>query len=99
MIEEVEDLRAELQVQPLRQRRVLHQRRIHVLKTRTLENVAARVSKSSWRRERERRGVEPSFRRAVRNIRISHDVWPIVRAEAEDRTAGAAVVQLRKQRD
>src|SRR6185436_7575082 len=99
MIEQIERLRAELQVHTLCQLRVLHQRHIHVLKSRTIQNIPSRIAKRSRRRERERRCVEPLKRRRIRKVRIADDIRAIVRAEAENGTAGAAVVDLRKQSD
>lgn len=51
MIEEVEELCPQLQVNVLIQPRVLHQRRINILVSRSIENVSSRVAKSpgSWK--------------------------------------------------
>src|SRR5688500_16139594 len=59
MIEEVEDLSTELQVQALGQRCVPQQRRIHVLKTWSIQNISSRIAKRSRWWKRKRRGVKP----------------------------------------
>src|SRR6185369_15465861 len=76
----------------------LHERHIHTLKSRSLENIPARIAERSRSREGKRRSVEPPVRGLIRQLRISHEVRTIVGAEAEDRSAGAAVVDIRKQR-
>src|SRR5678816_1220869 len=84
MIQEIEKLRAQLQVDVFTQSRVLQQRHIHVLISRTIENVSSRVPKSARRRETECSGIEPAFRRAITQRRISHDVGPVVCPESKN---------------
>src|SRR6185503_18662272 len=59
MIEEIEGLSAKLNARPLRQRRVLHQRRIDRLITRTVDDVSPGIAKRSRRRKRKSTRVEP----------------------------------------
>ena len=59
MIEEVEGFRSELQVHTFRQHRILHQRRIEALKSRSFQNIPACIAKRSRSREDESVRVEP----------------------------------------
>ncbi len=52
MVEEVEGLGPELKIDPFAKRRVLHQRDVHVLKSRPSENISARIAKRSRRGKR-----------------------------------------------
>ena len=47
MIEEVEGFESELQIHFLRQRRILHQRGVEVLKSRSVQNIPAGIAKRS----------------------------------------------------
>src|ERR1051326_7515568 len=98
MVEEVEGLGPELQIHALREMCVLHERRIHTLKSRTLDNIPSGIAERPRSRERKSRSVEPLRRSPIRQFRLAYQVWTIFCAEAENRSSGAAVVDLRKQR-
>src|ERR1043166_7575756 len=98
MIEQVEGLGSELQIHALREMRVLHERRVHTLKFRTIENIPSRITERPQSGKGKCRSVEPLFRCRIRQLRIPDEVRAIVRAEAENRSSGAAVVDVRKQR-
>ena len=94
VVEEVEGLGPELQINALVKSSVLQKRHVHVLKSRSLQNIPTRISKSTRRRERKRGGVEPLLRRGIRELRIPDDVGSIIGAETENRPSRSAVVDL-----
>src|SRR6185295_8729525 len=81
MIEHIKSLGSELQINSFLQTRRLHQRHIHVLKSRTVEDVSTRVAEARECRERKRRRVEPLIRSATRKLRAADDVGTIVCAK------------------
>src|SRR5215207_554153 len=90
VVEEVEELRAQLQAHALAERSVLHERRVDVVITRPRHDVAPGVAERARRGEREGRRVEPLLRRARPGVRVADEVRAVVRAEAERRAARAA---------
>jgi len=65
MVEEIEGLGAKLKIYRFAEMRVLHQRHVDVLITRTTENVATGIAEGARSRERKRARVEPLRRRRI----------------------------------
>src|SRR5687767_13456220 len=99
MVEEVEDLRAQLEAHALAEGGVLDERRVDVVVARPFEDVAPRVAERPPRGEGEGRRVEPLLGRARPRVRVADDVRTVVGAEAERRAPRAAVVELLYERD
>src|SRR4030095_4876439 len=99
MIEKIESFSPELQVNAFRYCSVLHQRHVYVLIARSFHDVSSRIPKSSRRRKRERRGVEPTVGRSRVKIWIAHNIGSIICAKPENGPTGAAVVDLGEQCD
>src|SRR5690348_5592027 len=74
MVQDVEELRADLQVESLRDRRILNQRRIPREVAGTPQHVASRVAEGELRRRSERSRIKPLGEEARPGIRISHNV-------------------------
>lgn len=99
MVEQVEELRAELHRQAFLDRRVFDQREVDVLETRPIQDVASGIAEVAERREGERRRVEPAFRRRVVQSGLTNQIRAVIAQKAQVRDACIAVVELRKQRD
>src|ERR1700730_7919744 len=97
MIKEIEELCAQLQVEPLGKIGILQQRYVHVLIAWPIESVSSHIAKRAQSRKGKGRRVEPVLRRALAKARIAHDIWPIVRPKAENGSASAAVINVRQE--
>src|SRR5687767_15423683 len=98
MIEKIERLRTQLQINPLRQRRVLNQRSIERVEAWPVDDVTSGVSKSARGGEREGVRIEPALRSSGTRVRIAHQVRPVVGAKTQRRDSRTAVVKLSNQR-
>jgi hypothetical protein len=98
-IQDVERLEAELRIERLTDRGVLDYRDVDVLISRPGQDIAAGVPETAERRDRESRRVEPLLRGRIGELGIAQYIRPVVGAEAQDRTAGVAVVEIGEQRD
>src|SRR3982751_4383886 len=98
MIEKVEDFCAKLKINRFRKMSVLHQRGVDVVITWAFENISAGISKRASNWKYEGRGIEPMIGSAIAGSRIANHTRSIVGAEAENRSAGAAVINVGQQR-
>src|SRR5687768_6613240 len=98
MIEKIERLCTQLQINPLRQRRVLNQRSIKRVEAWPIDDVTSGVSKRARGGERESVRIEPALRSSGTRVRVAHQVRPIVGAETQRGDSRTAVVKLSNQR-
>src|SRR6266508_5136307 len=99
MVEEIEELGAELDSRGFADRRVFDDREIDVLVTRPVQDVAARIAEAAERWDGEGRRVEPALRRRVIQLGLPRQVRTVVAQKPEVRDAGVAVVEFGQQRD
>src|SRR5262249_20362213 len=99
MVEQIEELRAELDHRGFPQRGVLDKREVDVFVTRPVQNVAAGGAETAERRDDEGRRIEPPVRRRVLQFGPANQVGPVIAQKPEVRDAGVAVVEFGQQRD
>ena len=101
MVEQVEELRAELDRHGFPDRGVLDQREVDILVARPVEDVAACVAEAAEGRDDEDqwRCVEPTLRRRVVEFGRANQIGPVIAQESEIRDAGVAVVEFGQERD
>src|SRR4029450_1363366 len=93
------ELRANLQVEFFQDLSILHQRQIHILITRPIDNIPSCISKSTASRKDKCCCVEPSLRGAIAEVGTRRNVRAVIRAEAQNRSSRATVVDIRKESD
>src|SRR2546427_594911 len=82
MIENVEHFRAELEFEPLLNRKILKDRKIGIHESGSDENVASRIAKSELRGQGESTRINATHKmsRAAIGARRSHDIWALIAA-------------------
>ena len=90
MVEEVEELRPELQLVAFAERNVLDQRKVYEVCPRTFQDVAARRAERADRLRDEGVGVEPSFDRALTRgqVRIADQIGALIELAGVRAVAG-----------
>ena len=78
MVEDIEELRAELQVDSLADPRRLHHGEIGRVRARPDHRIASRVAKRAGRRRHECRRIEPGVRPLGSVVGVAHHVGPVV---------------------